>query len=910
MKTGSLRLFGSVSLVSLLSLLGAPFASQAGGTVVGWGGGTIPVGLTNVAAIAAGYAHGLALNPDTTVTAWGTYWLSDIDFGRDYVPTLVPAGLSNVVAVAGGMDHSLALMADGAVVAWGTNTDGQLDVPAGLSNVAAIAAGTKHSLALRADGTVVAWGLNDSGQTNVPPGLTNVVAVAGGGGHSLALKADGTVVGWGSDYYGQTDPPGNLTNAVAIAAGPVRSLALKADGTVVMWGGNWDGSWTVPAGLSNVVALSAGDDGTLALKADGTVVGWGYNFSGESTVPKGLTNVAAIAAGGYQSLALVGGGPPFVTTALMDRVTVTAGTAYFRVEATGARPLSYQWRFNGSDIPGEANSVLCLTNAQAAQAGSYSVVVSNALGLAASRSASLAVVAVLISNSPLDQRTFVGGTATFSVAALGAAPLSYQWRRNGTDLEGATNSSLTLTNVQSAEAGSYSVVVSNIFGGGISSAALLTVVPILISTEPADQVAFIGGQATFGIAAQGTTPLSYEWSLNGTEIEGGTNPTLVLTNVQPSEAGTCSVVVSNRFGTLFGTASRLSVVPVAVWGVLDQNAVPSNLTNVGAVAAGYGGGLALTPDNTVVAWGGLTTLPPNLTNVVALASGIAFNEALRTDGTVTAWGNRDAAEPNVPKALTNAVAVAARYSHSLALTAEGRVVAWDTSSGIQTPTPPDWTNLVAVAAGGYHSLALKADGTVVAWGDNRYGQTNIPPDLTNIIAIAAGDWHNLALKADGTVIGFGYDAYGQSSPPAGLTNAVAIACGNFHSLALKADGTVVAWGDGTEDTGRYPELGQAIVPPGLKNVMAIAGGDYASLALVRTASPVFHVAMANPTCTPNGFSVSVPTQSGRVYRLEYKNSLADGNWTALPLVAGNGGVRTLSDPTAAGAQRFYRVRQW
>jgi len=54
----------------------------------------------------------------------------------------------------------------------------------------------------------------------------------------------------------------------------------------------------------------------------------------------------------------------------------------------------------------------------------------------------------------------------------------------------------------------------------------------------------------------------------------------------------------------------------------------------------------------------------------------------------------------------------------------------------------------------------------------------------------------------------------------------------------------------------------------------------------------------------------LPTQYGRVYALEYKNSLTDSQWTALPLVAGNGGLRTLSDPTATGQQRFYRVRRW
>ena len=58
------------------------------------------------------------------------------------------------------------------------------------------------------------------------------------------------------------------------------------------------------------------------------------------------------------------------------------------------------------------------------------------------------------------------------------------------------------------------------------------------------------------------------------------------------------------------------------------------------------------------------------------------------------------------------------------------------------------------------------------------------------------------------------------------------------------------------------------------------------------------------------FSVSQPTQSGRVYALEFKESLADSSWMALPLVAGNGGLLRLTDSSATSAQRFYRVRQW
>jgi hypothetical protein len=97
---------------------------------------------------------------------------------------------------------------------------------------------------------------------------------------------------------------------------------------------------------------------------------------------------------------------------------------------------------------------------------------------------------------------------------------------------------------------------------------------------------------------------------------------------------------------------------------------------------------------------------------------------------------------------------------------------------------------------------------------------------------------------------------------------------------------------------------------GLTNVMAIAAGSFHSLALIGDGPPMLHAQITNPTLSLTGFSLSLPTQSGRVYRLEYKNSLNDTNWMALPLVAGNGDMLMLTDTTATGSQRFYRVKQW
>ena len=182
---------------------------------------------------------------------------------------------------------------------------------------------------------------------------------------------------------------------------------------------------------------------------------------------------------------------------------------------------------------------------------------------------------MLISIPPQDQLAFMGSTALFSVVAQGDGPLSYEWRHNGESTEGATNSVLQLNDVQISEAGLYSVLVSNAFGGALSANALLTVAPILITTQPQDRVTFIGGPAVFEVVAQGKEPLAYQWALNGKPIEGGTKSILSLTDLQRTQAGICSVTVSNAFGTAISRDAKLSVVPVAIVGCVRSNYRPA-----------------------------------------------------------------------------------------------------------------------------------------------------------------------------------------------------------------------------------------------------------------------------------------------------------------------------------------------
>jgi hypothetical protein len=187
---------------------------------------------------------------------------------------------------------------------------------------------------------------------------------------------------------------------------------------------------------------------------------------------------------------------------------------------------------------------------------------------------------------------------------------------------------------------------------------------------------------------------------------------------------------------------------------------------------------------------------------------------------------------------------------------------------------------------------------------------DIPANLSNVVAISAGAAHNIALRSDGTVVAWGLNIYGQTNVPVGLSNVVAIAAGGWHNLALKSDGTVVAWGAGGPNTNALVVYGQNVVPQGLSNVVQVAAGFVHSLALVGTVPPTQEVQLEEATIGTNGFSLSVPSRPGRVYTLEFKNSLTNTDWTALPLVAGTGQKIRLSDPTVSSKSRLYRVKRW
>lgn len=178
----------------------------------------------------------------------------------------------------------------------------------------------------------------------------------------------------------------------------------------------------------------------------------------------------------YQNMSLFSG-PPIILSQPFDQIVALGDPAFFAVTAQGTPSLAYQWLHGDLALPGATNSTLTFAEVSSTDAGSYSVVVTNAYGAVTSAPAMLVLtnVAPYITVQPQDVSVMRDNTAVFSVTARGSHPLFYQWSLNGTNLDGGTTSALTLLNVQRSQAGRYSVLVSNDFGSVTSRQALLTV---------------------------------------------------------------------------------------------------------------------------------------------------------------------------------------------------------------------------------------------------------------------------------------------------------------------------------------------------------------------------------------------------------------------------------------------------
>lgn len=527
-----------------------------------------------------------------------------------------------------------------------------------------------------------------------------------------AVKVFGATVSAGT-YYGATGTDTNCFGTNYLYKAPGTGSAYVQYTPNILTAGNYDVyQWHVyradaSASVPFVINHSEGSTTVFANQqtnsGNWTLLGR-FNFAagtaGNIRMTDGFVEAGtvAIADGIKLVFAASASGPAAIIDQPQSRVVSAGQTASFSVNAGGAPPLSYQWRFNGNTVAGATDTSYSRNNVQAADLGLYDVIVTNSLGSITSAPASLAIETIVdnaaaiftggwtyssataghygtnygyistvsgaatansvfrptlaagkydvyvwhtiggnrstaapwvitynggSTNVPVNQQVnsstwvriasnlnFAAGTggavtlfnntpdsgkvvmadavrfvnvaplinppainnqpqsitvnqganAIFSVSATGSAPLSYQWQKGASIIAGATNSTYTRSNVTAIAAGTYLVVITNAAGSVASSNAVLTVmVPPAISQHPQSQTVRAGSNITFTVLASGSSPLAYQWSMNGSLLPGATTSSMTLTNVQANQAGNYSVSITNDAGSAVSSNALLTV---------------------------------------------------------------------------------------------------------------------------------------------------------------------------------------------------------------------------------------------------------------------------------------------------------------------------------------------------------------
>jgi O-glycosyl hydrolase len=268
-------------------------------------------------------------------------------------------------------------------------------------------------------------------------------------------------------------------------------------------------------------------------------------------------------------------GTPAITTQPTNQTVTVGQSATFNVVIANGPCRSF-WYINGAGYFGSFASTISYTipNTTLAMNGStvsvdlYSCG-STGANLGNSQTAILTVNpatgAPTITAQPVNQTVTAGQTPTFTVAASGTGPLSYQWLKNGANISGAATPSYTTPATTTADSGStFQGVVTNSAGSATSSAAMLTVnaaaVAPTVTAQPTNQTVSGGQTATFTVVTSGSAPLSYQWQKNGANISGATSSSYTTPAATNADNGsTFKVAVSNVAGSVTSSAATLTV---------------------------------------------------------------------------------------------------------------------------------------------------------------------------------------------------------------------------------------------------------------------------------------------------------------------------------------------------------------
>jgi uncharacterized repeat protein (TIGR03803 family) len=769
------------------------------------------------------------------------------------------------------------------------------------------------------------------------------------GGSDGAYPTGSLIQGEDGNFYGTTFQGG--TNG---SDGTVFKMAINGAVTILHQFGAGDGA-------NPVAGLVQGSDGNLYGTTEAGGLG-GYGTAFKITTNGVLTTLSWFnwSNGAYPEAPLIqamdgnfygttfyGGvsgygtvfqlsGPPLPPHLVVQPTNQTAFTGMnvtLNVVAKGTAPLNYQWRLNGTsltdggNLTGSATSILAINNVSVANSGTYSVIVSNAYGSVTSTGAVLTVTvtAPIITLQPTNLTVLPGTSATFTVAATGSVPLSYQWLLNGVSLldggnvSGSATTTLTAGNVSAASAGTYSVIISNLTGATISSGAVLTVVSV---TAPGVTLSTLG---SFVGGPQGYNPNGLVRGGNGrlygtTEI-GGANDLgtlfVVDTNGQPVDlysftgagdgAYPYAALIQGADGNFYGTTlaggthgsgTVFHMTPNgSVSGVYSFTGGSNGGNPFAALAQGTDGSLfGVTYFGGAYGYGTLFKVSTNgAFNLLHPFTGVA-------DGAYADAALVQGADENFYGVASGGgahwdVGDRAHWDGTVfRMAADGTVTSLYSFTGGNDGSSPD------------AALVQGIDGSF--YGVTSYGGTNLNGTLfrittngvlTTLHAFAGGSdgataYGSLLQLSDGNL--YGTTAYG------GAYND-----GTVFRITPGGTLTILAWFDGYN--GANPESALVQGSDGALYGTTLSGGVNGNGTIFRVTMPVSRVAPVFQTVaqTNGTFMLTWSALPGQRFQLQYCSDLAWGNWNELGgVLTAGGSTVTASDVMGSTSQRSYRVQ--
>lgn len=386
--------------------------------------------------------------------------------------------------------------------------------------------------------TVTAWdGLNGTGGNSSKITVTFNISGVTSTAPSITTQPSSQTVTVG----------GAVTFTVAASGNPAPTYQWNKDGVAI--GGATNTTYTIAAAAS-------GDAGTytaVATNSAGSATSAGATLTVQAAPPP---NTA-----------------PSITTQPVSQTVTAGGSVTFTVGASGNPAPTFQWKKDGAAIGGATSTSYTIAATVSGDAGVYTAVATNSAGSATSSGATLTVQAAppvntppSITTQPVGQTVTAGSSVTFTVAASGTPAPTYQWSKGGVAIGGATSPALSLSNVQSSDAGSYTAVATNIAGTATSAAATLTVqappppnTAPSITLQPASQTVTVGGSVTLTVGASGNPAPTYQWSKGGVAIGGASGAAYTIAAATLGDAGNYTVLVSNSAGNVTSAGALLTV---------------------------------------------------------------------------------------------------------------------------------------------------------------------------------------------------------------------------------------------------------------------------------------------------------------------------------------------------------------